>query len=98
MTFRDPYVYPGTTILRNKYDIRDQEKLSEIERRVTWKGRLSLVEKPLSQDYGLTHLQAIHSRLFSEIYDWAWQLRTVNFPKDTPIFSPEHTSKTASTN
>lgn len=88
MTFQDPYVYPGTTILRNKYDIRDQEKLSETERRVTWKGRLSLIEKPPSQDYGLAHLQAIHSRLFSEIYDWAGQLRTVNLSKEHTNFLP----------
>jgi cell filamentation protein len=30
----DPYVYPGTTILRNKPAIRDAERLDAFERRM----------------------------------------------------------------
>ncbi len=33
----DPYTYPGTAILRNKFNIRDSSVLSKVERRITRK-------------------------------------------------------------
>ena len=38
----DPYVYPDTTVLVNKQDIRDKEALSQLEREVTSLKSLSL--------------------------------------------------------
>ena len=31
----DPYVYPGTIVLRNKFGIRDAERFDYVERRLT---------------------------------------------------------------
>ena len=34
-SLEDPYVYPGTRILRNKFGIKHQDLLSELERQIT---------------------------------------------------------------
>jgi cell filamentation protein len=36
--------------------------------------------------YSLSYLQAIHRRLFSDLYDWAGELRTVDISKDDTHF------------
>lgn len=36
---------------------------------------------PIKGDFDLKHLQAIHKFIFSDIYDWAGKLRTVNISK-----------------
>lgn len=77
----DPYLYPGTTILRNKAEIRDAKALALFEYEETkWRSD-NLREKPIKGKFDLKHLQAIHGYLFQEIYDWAGQIRTVNISK-----------------
>ena len=34
-SLEDPYVYPGTQILRNKFGIKHQDLLSELESQIT---------------------------------------------------------------
>ena len=34
-SLEDPYVYPGTRILRNKFGIKHQDLLSELESQIT---------------------------------------------------------------
>ena len=38
------------------------------------------------QPYDLAYLQQIHHRLFSDLYDWAGQLRTVDISKNDTHF------------
>jgi cell filamentation protein len=74
----DPYVYPGTDILRNRFGIIDAELLNRVERRlVSQRARQGVP----SGDFDLKHLCAIHRHLFQEIYDWAGELRTVEINK-----------------
>ncbi len=42
----DPYVYPGTSILRNLADIRDEERLERFESDTVLHGSLSFTETP----------------------------------------------------
>lgn len=70
----DPYVYPGTSILKNIFDIRDAAALDETER--------ELVAQRLTQNiptgiFDLEHLKAIHRHLFQDMYSWAGEIRTV---------------------
>jgi cell filamentation protein len=72
--FSDPYVYPGTTILRNRLGITDAKTLDRLERR--------LVVQRIRQgvpvgSFDLIHLRGIHRHLFQDIYDWAGELRSV---------------------
>jgi cell filamentation protein len=70
----DPYVYPGTTILRNKLGIRDAATLDALERRMVAQ---RMAEGIPTGDFDLAHLQAIHRHLFQDVYHWAGKIRTV---------------------
>ncbi len=81
----DPYVYPGTRVLINKFGITDQTMLDFAERRLVSNRMRSPV--PVG-DFDLAHLQAIHRHLFQDIYDWAGQIRTVTTHKLDMTFMP----------
>lgn len=74
----DPYVYPGTAVLRNKFDLRDAARLDYEERFFSTQRAEEGVPKG---DFDLKHLQAIHRHLFQDVYDWAGQLRTLEISK-----------------
>lgn len=73
--------YPGTTVLINKLDIHDEETLNEAEALATFINASKLEEHPLEGAFDFAHYKAIHYFLFSDIYDWAGQIRTVNISK-----------------
>jgi len=83
---QDPYVYPGTLVLRNKLGISDLRKLEDAERRFTWMRRQQIEENPTTGDFDLAHLQQIHRRLFADVFDWAGELRTVVLSKGDSTF------------
>lgn len=71
----DPYVYPGTDVLRNKLDLRDGELLQAAELELGLHGLLRLTTRPLKLPIGVPRLKAIHKAIFGEIYEWAGQFR-----------------------
>lgn len=75
------YVYPGTDVLKNKLNIKDFEKLQNIEREIASVREADIDVHPISGDYGLDHMKAIHKKLFSDIYDWAGTTRMTNITK-----------------
>ena len=79
MSDPDPYVYPGTGVLRNKLDIRSEAALDEIERNVV---AVRTRRNVPTGAFDLAHLRAIHRHLFQDIYDWAGELRTVEIGKE----------------
>ena len=70
-SLEDPYVYPGTQILRNKFGIKHQDLLSELESQIT---DSKFVKSKQSDDdiptgnFDLKHLQAAHKYLFGELW------------------------------
>ena len=86
----DPYVYPGTDVLRNAHDIRDAGELQIVEANLTYMRTLQLASRPIPGKYDLAHLQSFHRYLFAELYDWAGQLRTVVLAKTDLFCLPEH--------
>lgn len=86
----DPYVYPGTDVLRNMRGIRDSDELEEFEARLTFLRGLQLASHPLIGEYDLSHLQAFHHYLFAGLYEWAGELRTVVLAKTDLFCLPEH--------
>jgi cell filamentation protein len=74
----DPYLYPATTILRNRLGIRNAEQLEAFERLMAMQ---RAAEGIPTGDFDLAHLQAIHGHLFQDVYDWAGQIRTVELNK-----------------
>ena len=80
--------YPGTTILINKFDIRDEEKLSEIESVISSARYAEWLNAPQATTFDFDHYKAIHRFLFSDLYDWAGEVRTVNISKKGTQFTP----------
>lgn len=73
--------YPGTSVLINKLNIREEQVLAQVEADIT-KLRISQWElNPLADTFDLSHYKAIHAHLFSDLYDWAGQIRTVDLSK-----------------
>lgn len=75
--------YLGTTVLINKLDIRDHETLDEAETLATY-----INAARLEGDFDFAHYKAIHHFLFSDLYDWAGQVRTVDISKKGTNFCP----------
>ena len=85
MTSGDPYVYPGTHVLRNRFDIRNAEALAHAERLLV--AQRIKEGAPLGH-FDLPHLQAIHHHLFQDVYDWAGEPRTIEIAKGSSHFLP----------
>ena len=74
----DPYVIPGTHVLRNRLGITEARKLDRVERRLAGD---RIVQGAPTGSFDLSHLRAIHRHLFQDVYDWAGELRTVEIFK-----------------
>jgi len=72
----DPYVCPGTSILRNLPDIRDEESLERFD------------ENPVAVRFDSDHLKY---HLFQDVFAWAGEFRTVNMARGNSFFArPEY--------
>lgn len=80
--------YPGTTVLVNRFDIRDQTKLTEIEAVLVSARNAEWLTAPRMSTFDFLHYMALHRFLFSDLYDWAGQIRTVNIAKMGTQFCP----------
>lgn len=84
--FVDPYVYPGTTVLRNLPGERTAEGLAAIEYELTFIRRDELEHDPITGPFDFARLRETHRRLFQDIYEWAGQPRTVEISKGSSQF------------
>ncbi len=78
MSGDDRYLYPGSQVLRNRFDISDANRLEFVEREFVVQRTKSGVP---NGRFDLQHLQAIHRHLFQDVYDWAGEIRTVELAK-----------------
>lgn len=77
----DPYVYPGTNVLRNLRGIQDAERLASFEADATSERLSELIERPTPGAFDAAHLRAIHRYIFQDLFDWAGEFRTVNITR-----------------
>jgi len=92
---QDPYCYPGTSVLKNRFDLRNDEDLREVELYISTKAaeRLEFQNPP----YSLDTLKTVHHTLFSDLYNWAGKIRTVKISKsDSQFCVPERIEPEAS--
>src|SRR5580765_8041528 len=73
----DSYLDLEHGVLRNRLGITDPAELAQAEADITLTQLAYLTLHPIEGNFDLAHLQAIHYELFSPIYGWAGQLRTV---------------------
>ncbi len=93
----DPYVYPGTNILKNVLGIQDQQMLDDAEADYVSLRLRELAENTLEGDYDVDHLTKMHKYIFQDIYEWAGKIRTINIEKEEPALgglSIEYSDKT----
>ena len=60
----DDHCYPGTTVLINKLDIRDQEKLDEAELFIVSVKSLQFEMEPFPEDLDFAYYKRLHQFLF----------------------------------
>lgn len=84
----DPYCYPGTANLRNRFDLRDAATLEALETELT----SARAEEPLPEGaLDAAHYKAIHHHLFQDVYEWAGEIRTIRISKaDSHFCYPEY--------
>lgn len=82
--------YEGTEILRNKFNLNDQDKLNQMERIYSLANLTKLKEDPIKGNFDMKHLQAIHKELFKEVYDWAGETRNYEIEKGTAFCPLQH--------
>ena len=88
----DPYCYPGSSVLRNRFDIHDGRLLADVEALYSQQRLAELYSThPVAGRFGLTHLSRIHRFIFQDVYPWAGKLRTVRIHKGQTTFAyPEN--------
>ena len=86
--FDDPYIYRGTTVLRNKIRTRDPEILENFELEMT----TLRAEEPFPRGtFDAAHYRQVHHHIFQDVYAWAGRYRTVRTAKGgNPFCFPEN--------
>ena len=74
------YLYPGTDVMRNRFDVRDARVLAEIERGASTARLADLPRTPHTPE----GFKAIHRHLFQDVYEWAGKPRTVEMHRSDP--------------
>ena len=80
----DSYRDPQTGVLINTLGILNDRDLAQAEYTITHLRLAELGMTPIAGIFDLPHLEAIHRHLFSDIYAWAGQTRTMNVGKRGP--------------
>jgi len=81
---KDPYVYAGTDVLENLANIRNKDALDKFET------DLAIIEidhlkKENFEIRSIFDFLKIHKIIFSDVYSWAGELRTIDIYKAEPI-------------
>ena len=71
----------------NKFDIKDENILKDLETTVTFSKITEYCLNPLFNTFDVNHYKAIHKYLFEDIYDWAGEYRTVDMSKKGTSFA-----------
>jgi len=84
----DPYVYPQTTVLKNKLNITDEQQLVTIEAQLVIAGILDIESITSSIDVDdFISLKKIHYHLFHMLYEWAGEFRSINIYKSEKVLN-----------
>lgn len=75
------YCYPNTDVLINKLNIKDNQLLSEAERKIVLTKSYELRKNSKIGDFDLNHFLEIHKFLFEDIYPFAGKFRNENIAK-----------------
>lgn len=85
---RDPHSEQGSNCPKNKFGITSYVELAELEAPLAAIRGGELEDSPITGDFDLKHLQAIHKYLFQDVFPWAGEFRAVDISKGTSNFGP----------
>jgi cell filamentation protein len=84
------YCYPDSYTLRNKLNITDADDLRKAEREITSIRIAQASQEFVQGKMDFEHLKAIHRFIFSDIYEWAGEIRKVNISKGSSFCRHEY--------
>ena len=84
----DPYLYPGTDVLRNIPGIRSSGQLIAFETLHTGARIYELRLTPIPGGFNTAHLNAIHKHIFQDVYSWAGHFRTTMLAREHYVGGP----------
>lgn len=76
----DPYLIPGTSVMKNLLGISDEEELDLAEAELSRANMMLLYESGF-EDFSPIGFCAIHRAIFQDVYDWAGEYRKINIKK-----------------
>lgn len=79
------YTYPGSSVLRNKFDIKDRDLARSKEYQSVASRLIRLAMFPI-EIHSMTDVLATHAYLFQDMYHWAGEFRKVNISKEGNAF------------
>lgn len=80
--------YENSTVLVNKLGLRSQEALNEAERVAVSVRSVEIENGNCPEPFTFEFYCKLHERLFSDVYEWAGKLRTVDLSKEGTNFYP----------
>ncbi|MDE1473955.1 putative adenosine monophosphate-protein transferase Fic [Xenorhabdus bovienii] len=80
----DQYCYDNSSVLKNKLNINDIYGFEKAERDITSITILRVSYSP--PPYNIYYFKLLHKAIFSEIFDWAGEIRTVDISKNNTRF------------
>ena len=87
----DPYLIPGTTVLKNLLGVSNGATLNQLEADLTRDRIQQLALLPPAGRFDLDHLKKIHAHIFQDVYAWAGEQRTISISKGGSMFClPQH--------
>ncbi len=84
----DPYLYPGTDVLKNVPGLRNSEKLAAFETVATARRIYELLRNPIVGKFDTAHLKAVHKHMFQDVFAWAGEFRTTMLGKAERLGQP----------
>jgi cell filamentation protein len=80
-TSGDPYLYPGTDVLKNDLGLRTAKELEDAEVGITTPRLAELQRAPVKGSFDISHYTNTHYAIFKGVYPFAGEFRTVELHK-----------------
>ncbi|MBR6384939.1 MAG: Fic family protein [Ruminococcus sp.] len=78
--------YPNTTVLVNKFGIKNQEELDRVEKQITLLRAVQAEQETKFENVDFEFYKNTHRRIFADVYEWAGTVRTINISKKGTVF------------
>lgn len=86
MSKYDIYLQENSRVLKNKLGITDEQELDIAESAIV-RANMNLLYESGFYDFSARGMCELHHRLFSDIYEWAGEYRSINMRKREEILA-----------